>query len=476
LAAIVTTLDWRVEGPAIAVLGFAPLMLALDRRYFPRLIVGPVLFMYLYYALGYSIGPLWQMYIVGYLFNIIEEGFVLMQWGAVWGLIAFALTFPVVFKWARRLFALSPAKNSSTVVEDERWTGYTLILTGLVIFALIYGFVTGAGNRLGGLEQALEDSALYSLLHPLHYAAFFFLGYQAARRGLFWRVLWMLMLVGYSLFFFLDGRRGAAALAATFSGIGWYWGGTSARRVLLAGAIGLAMIIPISVIVLNYRNQTYNVGTSLEARISGLVDTMQGFLSQEASSAADATAAFARGITAAFGDRVFVLTPATIPFAGLDGLENVIYIFTPLLINPNRPNLNDGNALAIEYQASLAPKGNYLPSVAEGYRRAGWVGIALHHIFMAVVFALFLAFVWARRHQREWVATLMFLIFESSQIMGLTVLGTFYFALWQMPRTMFTFWVVRVAQDLVETILFSKRYQVPTRHSLQRVAPGFPRD
>ena len=83
---LLSTVGWKVDGPAIAVLALAPLMLAIDRRLFPGLLIGPISFMYLYQGLGYGLGPLWQIHVIGYL-QAIEEGFVPAQWGAVVGLI-----------------------------------------------------------------------------------------------------------------------------------------------------------------------------------------------------------------------------------------------------------------------------------------------------------------------------------------------------------------------------------------------------
>ena len=445
LGVFLSELDLPVDAGAVAVLGFAPLIVAMERRYFPGLLIGPILLMYLYHVLGYGLGPMWQLHVNGWMFNLYTEGLVQAQWGGVIGLLTFALVFPFVFN---RVSRWTQPKDVAPASDQPKWAFYTLLLLALVGAGIIYGFRTGAYNRLGGLTSGIGQDSLMSVVNPLHYALFFFLGYFATRPGLRWKTIWVTTFIAYSIFHFLDGGRGAAAFAMIFSGIGLVWGGVPRRAVLLAGLGGFLLIVPISGIVLEYRGQTSNAGTDLEMRMERIISATEESSDTRSDSLASATAAFTRGVTVAFVDRVFLLTPSVIPFAGLDGLENAIYAITPSIINPNRPDLNDGNLLAIQYGA-ISPRGNYMPAVGDGYRRGGWLGVALLYAFITTIFASAWAVTWQRIHKREWLAMFMFLIFQSGGFWSTTGLGALVLVLWTFPRTFLTFWLISRAQDIL---------------------------
>jgi hypothetical protein len=433
-----------VNGPAIAILGFAPLMVSLERWAFPGLAFGPIGFAYLYHALGYAIGPLWQKHIMGYLFAI-EEGFVPAQWGGVLGLLTFSVVFPITFRWASRWFAPRAVEANATEANLAQWPGYTIALLLAVGFSILFGFVTGAANRLGGLQSSLSASTVHSALTPLHYPLFFFLGYMAAKRGTAWRNLWLATFLGYSMFYLLDGGRGATAFAAIFSAMGLIWGGASPRKVLLICLVIAIPFVPLSGVVLQYRDSIVyaglDVGTGFEERVEFFARATDDFSRVGGQSLASSTSAFARAITATFVDMVFILTPDVIPFSGWDGIEDAVYIFTPLILNPNRPSLDEGNQLAIKYGSSSL-RGNYMTTVGAGYARFGWPGIVLLYAITTVVYSMALAIGWMRRDRPEWMGFVVFLTFQASSIWSTTLITIILTAIWTLPRAFALFWAI----------------------------------
>lgn len=449
--AVMVQVGMRVEGGAIAVLSFAPLYLSLERRLFPGLFFGPLTFMYVYHANGYAVGPLGQMFVLGHLIPE-EQGFVPAQWGGVLGLAVFAVLFyqifPVSLKWFQgRWNRALPAE------QDRRWRAYVIVLTLTGIAVLGYGLVSGASNRLGGEGQAsISSSSLVSALAAVSQVMFFFLGFLAVRRGKGWILFWVFMLAGYSLFSFLDGGRGAAAFAAIFSAMGFAWAGASRRKIILAGAVAASIFIPLSDVVLTYRGQYADLTSKIafRDRVTGILAAAEAFKSESGGSLPLLSEGFLDGITAHAVDQVFLQTPGSIPFVGLEGIGNVVWVFIPTLLYPERPDLNDGNSIAIQYDTSSleSSRGAYMPAVGDGYRRGGWTGVALLYAFSALIYGPVLALCWARRTNVEWMAMLVWLSFQAAGIWSTTMLTNFWLLLWAFPRQWLTFWLLRHVQRI----------------------------
>lgn len=426
----------------MAILSMAPLMMLLNVKLFPGFPIGPLTFMYLYHALGYAVGPLWQLYALGYLDRLSPAGFVPAQWGGVLGLFMIALLFPRAFAWAEQAFAPGD-KKAALEREPAKWSNYALLLIIAVFGSIAFGFVTGAGNRLGGLTATVLAASLFSLTRPLQYPLFFFLGFQASQRKRNWQLIWLVTWLTYSAFYFLDGGRGAAGYALIFSGIGFIYGGVSLRRVMILGLLFAIPFIPLSQIVLDYRNQVSGrLGTSIDARMGAFSSSLDQFGERQTDDPYTSTAAFARGITAGFVDGVFLLTPRVIPFASFADIELIPYALTPKLINPNRPDLNDGNRLAIMYGGAMpGTTGSYMPTVGDGYRRFGWPGVAGLYGLASIIFAIPIAIAWSRRGQRHWMAFFVFLIFQSGSIWSVTLITLATMALWIFLRAWIIMWL-----------------------------------
>jgi len=442
VGAFLEFLGFRIEGGAIPVLAIGPLFLALDRKLFPGLLFGPLFFNYLAHFLGYALGPLWQVFVLGGL-DEIEAGFVPAQWGGTLGLWAYAIAFPLIFRVSSRLFERNEGRLES-LPDQERWQTFTLTLLALTICIIAFMILTG-GTRLGsrGSASVAEMSAI-AAVPAICLIMFFFLGCLAARRRNKWTALWLITLVGYTTFFWLDGGRGAGALAVIFSAMGYVWGGMPARQALKRLAIFTLLFIPLSGIVLNYRDtikrRTIPEKISVEKRISSFSQAASNFI--EVFSLHQATEVFMRNVTAHAVARVFLLTPKVIPFAGLEGVGEIPFGLVPRVINPNKPNLQDGNELAILYgNQSKHGKGGYMPAVGDGYRRFGWLGVALLYVFSAAVFAPPLAWFWARRGRCEWLTVFLVITLSAGEVFSASLLRNFYFLLWIVPKYIIFIWL-----------------------------------
>lgn len=454
-------LGFPLDGGSLAVLGLGPLMIALDRRWFPMLFLGPVSFMYAIHALGYAVGPLLQLHVVGSV-RFDEAGFVRAQWGAVAGLWTFVLLFHLTSGSLRR--HLAPRRKIEISVGEgaDRWPRYVLVMTALVFLSMFYAARSGA---LGGVEAAQGKQGIltvFNIVAPLTYPMFFFQAYMSRRRGNGWTLLWLAAIVAYSMYWGLLGGRGAIAFAAIFSALGWTSAGGPARRVVLLGLVGMLIFVPLAAVMEGYRVyvQQGTSDTDIRSRIDIFVRVTEGF-TQLAQTPADVAEPFSRGVTARFVDQVFVLTPSVIPYTGLEGIENVVYIFTPKVILPNRPNLEEGNELAIKYGAMHAVTGWYMPTVGAGYTRAGWLGVILLYAANTVIFAAALALAWTRRARWEWMTLLVALTLKIPDMWAATLTSTFYFSLSVLPRMILTFLAIRIATDYCARLMRGRSGAIP---------------
>lgn len=442
--------DMRFVPAGLTILCFGPLFVRLDRETVPVLLIGPASIAYLYHVLGYALGPIGQYYVAGYLeLNTIEfeRSFTLAQWGCVLGLISFAIVYPWVFRavtrWLARRFPSPPA-------ESERdWAVYGLILAGFAAFLIVYGFVTGATSRLARVDDVdVVTATVAASFATVHQLMFFFLGYAAARRRGCWIAGWLLIYLVYAAFFILDGGRGTVVTAGIVSAIGWAAGGASRKKVLgviLAAAI---VFVPLSGIVAIYRGGFLGRTESFSERLSELAFATREFSSGASAEEFGSAESFMQRVTTLTVDRVFELTPSEIPFAGLEGIQNVVFALVPRVINPERPVLVDGNELSIRYGVLLPDTTkSYMPAVGDGYRRFGWTGIALLYAFSAFLFSSISAVAYRFRTRREWMAMLVLTVIFASEIMIHTLLSLFYVLLWVMPKYFVFFFLLRWSQD-----------------------------
>lgn len=452
LGIFLTVMDMPLEGGAIAVIGFGPAYLYLDRRHTPGLLIGPSVFLYLFHATGYSIGPLAQRYIINSEI-FIEEGMVLAQWGAVLGLATYALVYHIVFRKVAYRFRNDASPNTSPI--ESKWVGYTLLLLVISVLFLFYGHLSGATRRIGvNLAEATPQThTVHATFTYVQFVIFFFLGSVAVRRRGWWIVLAAFVLLIYAGFNTLEGNRGPLLSSFLMLATGAVLAGFSVRKALFSLCIWILILIPLAGVVDFYRNATsaleYDEG--LLERVNKFYSARQDLGALESMGAKTANQALIYAISAMTVDRVMVMTPDVIPHAGFENLDALFYVYIPAIIAPNRPEISDGNNIAFSYGVGGGPgSGSYLyiPSVGEGYRRFGWVGIPLMYALSGIIFGTACAICWTKRQRREWAAMLAFLVLQAPAVWGFTLNYLVYFALFVVPKYYIYFFVLRKLQDV----------------------------
>ena len=440
LGAVLVSMGARIDGGAVAVLSFAPLFWCLDRRHFPELYIGPFMMMYSLHLLGYAVSPLWEIHVIGKL-SAIEEGLAPAQWGGALGLATIAAVFPPVFQQIVKRRGVR-ASGLSFGRHGSSWKTYTMLslLVGVTIVG--YGFLSGTSSRLSGAANAsIASSSVVSAFSSVLLVTLYFLAQFAARLRRFWLLLWSLVLCGFATLYTLDGGRGIVVLAVLVSLLGLVSGGLSRRKATLALLAGGVAFVPLAGVVVIYRTSATLSATTLSGRMSGFRSALEEF-TETRSSVAHSTEAAAWSLTAKSVDAVFLNVPSVIPYSGLEGIGSVWYSFTPRILNPDRPDLLDGNALAIEYGgATRNTTGAYMPAVGDGYRRFGWPGIAGLYTLLSASYACAFGLCWRNRNRCDFMAMFVFLFLQANGIWSQTLYSAIYTFAWFIPRSFFIFWV-----------------------------------
>jgi hypothetical protein len=475
LGMLLTTMDMPLEGGAIAVLGLGLVYLYLDRRLTPGLLIGPSVFLFLYHALGYSIGPLAQRYFL-HSERFIEKGMILAQWGAVLGLATYAVVYHNVFRIvACRLGNGKDARRNASSAGSQ-WEGYAVLLLVVSGSLVLYGYVSGGSRRIGGSEASRLTYTLVSSFWYVQIIAFFFLGFLAVKRRGWWIALTAFAYGAYAGFQTLEGSRGPLLSSMLMLATGVVWAGYSVRKTLFALGVLALLLIPLAGIVDFYRSITtasqYEGG--LRSRLSAFSKATHGLRAVEASGAQVANQAFIYAISAIVVDRVMVMTPSVIPHAGFQNLGALLYMYIPAVIAPNRPEIADGNLIAATYGIGYG-RGKthyYTPSVGEGYRRFGWVGIPMMYALSAIIFGVTVAICWAKRQKREWAAMLVFLVLQSPGVWSFTFNYAVYFALFYVPKYYIYFALLSKAQEVFTSCHDTLRNSVLVQRSRSMLCQG----
>jgi hypothetical protein len=380
------------------------------------------------------------------------------QWGAVLGLLTLAAIYPLAFRLGERLG--KPAAGTELKPRDARWTGYTMVLAVSALGILAFAHFNNTFRRLGDFElPGTEVQSAAAAFSSAQLVAFFFLALIAAwqrRRGFF--LLWLFATLGYGMYTLLEGTRGLSITALFISGLGFAIGGVNRTRVVVGLGLAGISFLPLIGIVDHYRSTTAYSSRYEEgwlARSDAFLSAAGDFELETEANRTSAFDVFCHAITAIAVDRILEQTPDRVPFAGFRDLERIAYVWVPNIIDPDRPTLSDGNSIAAEYGVGHdgIKSWAYTPTVGEGYRRFGWLGIPVVYGLVGLIFGATTGACWARRRQREWAALVVFCFLQAPFMWSSTVLSLAYYALWTFPKFFVFFYALRKLQDLLAAFL-----------------------
>jgi hypothetical protein len=453
--------DAPLVGGAIAVAGLGPLFWTIDRKLNPSLLVGPASYAFLFHLLGYAVGPLGQHYFSVEPQRFSTRGMVQAQWGALLGLLTLVALYPPAFRLGERLAKRAP--GSELRPGDTRWTSYTTLLALTALGILVFAHLNNAFRRLGDFEApGTEVQSAAAAFASVQQVVFFFLALIAAwhrRRGPL--LFWLFATLTYGIYTLLEGTRGLSITSLFISALGFAIGGVSRKRVAIGLGLAATGFLPLVGVVDHYRSTaTYSsrYDEGWRGRTDAFLSAASDFELESKANRTSASDVFYNSVTAATVDRIMEDTPGRVPFAAFRDLEAIAYVWLPKVIEPDRPTFSDGNSIAAEYGVGHDGFKSWVftPTVGEGYRRFGWLGIPLVYGLVALVFGMTTGACWARRRQREWAALVVFCFLQAPLMWSSTLLYLAYYALWVFPKFFIFFYGLRKLQDLVEGFRHSR--------------------
>ena len=172
---------------------------------------------------------------------------------------------------------------------------------------------------------------------------------------------------------------------------GLVWGGVPKKKITKYILLFLFLFIPLAGMIDIYRSTTtssnYNEG--FIKRFTTLTESLSKNDVNNGTSNL-IIAPFIYAVSVHTADVVFKKTPSNIPYAGFDNIFASLYGFIPSFFKVIRPDIEDGSYIAAQYGIGFG-KGSksweYTPSVAEGYRRFGWVGIFIIYAISGILFS-----------------------------------------------------------------------------------------
>jgi len=217
-------------------------------------------------------------------------------------------------------------------------------------------------------------------------------------------------------------------------------------------AFTTVLVIPLIAVVVEYRSYpaysaAYDEG--FLPRVEAFVTAGRNFFVGDTESPWSTTDFIIYGTTVFGVDQVILQTPRSIPYAGFEDLERAALIWTPMMLNPDKEGVQDANEVAGRYGLGTpgARSFVYMPTVGEGYRRFGWIGVPVVYFLAAVLYGGVAAVAWKRRGRPAWAAVLMFVVIGAGGAWSSTILSLLYQAGWVIPKFIVFFLVVGVLVD-----------------------------
>jgi hypothetical protein len=438
----------------------------------PGWLIGAGTFFCFHHLGAYVVSPLGQVWTQGFVNRRYIEGFEMAQWGAALGLATWSVVYPWVFRASFPTGAREGTAQTTSATPTRTLYIYTILATIISVIIWVCLDRLGMSKIEAGRAQVSQMNASLVLgFQFITYVTCSLLAYFAFRSRA-WLALWSLSVGAFVTWHLLDGSRAPVIMAACFSACGFYYAGMRLRTVALSASTVAILLVPTFSVVRIYRDANIGAGQSVLDRMHGFQEAITYFAATSGDTDGGASSVFFDRLSPDPVDYIFLKTPQEIPYAGLSGMSRVLYMFVPQTLLPDRPDLIDGNEVAIEYGAGRAGStGNSLSVVADGYRRFGWPGIVMLYALIAACAAFVSAKAWGHRNRLEWLSSLIvLLVCLNGENTLSTLVSTFYYVIWIFPKYFLFFLALRIVSELFAGKKHSPRSHI--RLAIQPVGVG----
>ena len=423
------------EACAVFIISLAPTFYFLDIFFLPKFFIGPHLYLYLFHLLGYSIGPLAQRYILKFE-TFDQNGMTKAQFGCILGL----TTYIIISVFILSFFKNKNIKKEYKCTKIAESIKYTYILFFITLFIILFSYFSGGIRRIGEDVEEVSNTT-HSIINAfinIQYLLFFFLGYISYIKKGKWMVFSILFYLLFALFYAIEGNRGQMVFAFIFLISGLVWAGFPKLKITKYILLFLLFFIPLAGMIDIYRSTTtssnYNEG--FIKRFTTLTESLSKNDVNNGTSNL-LIAPFVYAVSVHTADVVFKKTPYNIPYAGFNNISASLYGFIPSFFKINRPDIEDGSYIAANYGIGFG-KGSksweYTPSVAEGYRRFGWIGIIIIYSISGILFATLFGIFYNKKSSYFTNSILMLLFLSVPGVWSFTFNYLFFYFLFVLTR------------------------------------------
>jgi len=202
----------------------------------------------------------------------------------------------------------------------------------------------------------------------------------------------LLLLIGLS-----TGSRGLFLTPLVYLFLGAYFF-LSLRRVPLetiAAAIVVFVFVPLVLVISSHRSSEefrQTPGWQVAERVRGFARAATESTSSmdESLTARQERVAFGTQLLGVADQLVYERTPQEVSYAGFDNFERILYVWIPTFFKRDKPYLQDGNDIVVEYTGIKFKRSSATISLmADLYRRFGIIGLVVLVPVAAFVSALF---------------------------------------------------------------------------------------
>lgn len=438
--------EMQFESNVIFIILLAPIFYFLDIYFLPKFYIGPNLYLYLYHLLGYSLGPVTQKYILNFI-AFDPSGMIKAQYGCIIGLLTYIFVSFLIYNYFKRRKTI----NHNVKIENiSNFINYTYIIFLITLFIILFSYFSGGIRRIGEDIEEVSNSthSIIIAFINIQYILFFFLGYISFIKKGNWLFFSIIIYLLFALFYAIEGNRGQMVFGFIFLISGLVWAGFPKLKITKYIIIFIFLFIPLAGMIDIYRSTTtssnYNEG--FIKRFTTLTESLSKNDVNNGTSNL-IIAPFVYAVSVHTADEVFKKTPNNIPFAGFDNFYASLYGFIPNFFNISRPDIEDGSFIAAKYGIGFG-KGSksweYTPSVAEGYRRFGWVGIIILYAISAFLFSTLLGYFFYSKNNYYNISIILLLFLSIPGVWSFTFNYLFYYFIFVLTRYIFLFYLLRI--------------------------------